>query len=205
MTTHTSPLKAPPAGGARAGGATPAARPPRRPRSVSPANRSGWTPWLYLLPALVLLAGLLVYPIYQLGLISFLEYTQAQVSGGEPTTFQGFGNYATLFNDSQFWQVLLATVLFAAACVVSTLFVGCALAVLLTRIRALPRLALMMAALGAWATPRSPAPPSGSSSSTPTSDRSTRCSDSATSPGRTAATAPSRSCSSKSCGARSRS
>ncbi|MEI5033587.1 sugar ABC transporter permease [Streptomyces sp. S1A(2023)] len=151
MTTHTTSLKAPPAAGK--GGGTPAARPPRRGRSVSPANRAGWTPWLYLLPALVLLAGLLVYPIYQLGLISFLEYTQAQVSGGEPTTFQGFGNYATLFNDSQFWQVLLATVLFAAACVVSTLIVGCALAVLLTRIRAVPRLALMMAALGAWATP----------------------------------------------------
>ncbi|MFE6769627.1 carbohydrate ABC transporter permease [Streptomyces fimicarius] len=153
MTTHTSPLKAAPAGAAGAGSGSQAARPPRRGRSVSPRGHSGWTPWLYLLPALVLLAGLLVYPIYQLGLISFLEYTQAQVSGGEPTTFQGFGNYATLFNDSQFWQVLLATVLFAAACVVSTLFVGCALAVLLTRIRALPRLALMMAALGAWATP----------------------------------------------------
>ncbi|MZD05409.1 ABC transporter permease subunit [Streptomyces sp. SID5785] len=112
-----------------------------------------WTPWLYLAPALLLLAGLLVYPVYQLGLISFLEYTQAQVSGGEPTTFQGLGNYQELFSDSQFWQVLLATVLFAAACVTATLLVGCALAVLLTRVRAVPRLALMLAALGAWATP----------------------------------------------------
>ncbi len=116
-------------------------------------RRSRWTPWLYLLPALVLLAGLLVYPIYQLGLISFLEYTQAQVSGGQPTSFQGFGNYAALFGDGEFWRVLLATVLFAAACVLTTLLVGCALAVLLTRIRAVPRLVLMMAALGAWATP----------------------------------------------------
>ncbi len=115
--------------------------------------RGGWTPWLYLAPALVVLGGLLVYPIYQLGLISFFQYTQAQVSGGEPATFEGFGNYAELFGDPQFWQVLLATVLFAAACVVSTLAVGCALAVLLTRVRAVPRLALMMAALGAWATP----------------------------------------------------
>ncbi|UUU22512.1 carbohydrate ABC transporter permease [Streptomyces sp. DSM 40750] len=112
-----------------------------------------WTPWLYLLPALVVLGGLLVYPVYQLGLISLLEYTQAQVSGGEPTSFQGFGNYAELFGDAEFWRVLLATVVFAAACVVSTLAVGCALAVLLTRVRALPRLALMLAALGAWATP----------------------------------------------------
>lgn len=125
---------------------------PARKRGPS-ARRGGWTPWLYLAPALVLLGALLVYPIYQLGLISFLEYTQAQVSGGEPTTFRGLGNYQELFADSQFWQVLSATVVFAALCVVSTLLVGCALAVLLTRIRALPRLVLMMAALGAWATP----------------------------------------------------
>ncbi|MFJ4789003.1 carbohydrate ABC transporter permease [Streptomyces sp. NPDC088794] len=116
-------------------------------------NLGRWTPWLYLAPALVVLGGLLVYPIYQLGLISFFHYTQAQVSGGEPTTFEGFGNYSTLFSDPEFWQVLLATVVFAAGCVVSTLAVGCALAVLLTRVRAVPRLALMLAALGAWATP----------------------------------------------------
>ncbi|MFJ2404026.1 carbohydrate ABC transporter permease [Streptomyces xanthochromogenes] len=124
----------------------------RRPRPRSP-RRAGWTPWLYLAPALAVLGALLVYPIYQLGLISFLEYTQAQVSGGEPTSFQGLANYTALFSDSQFWSVLFATVVFAAACVVTTLAVGCALAVLLTRVRALPRLALMLAALGAWATP----------------------------------------------------
>ncbi|GGX68571.1 sugar transporter [Streptomyces hiroshimensis] len=116
-------------------------------------THSRWTPWLYLAPALVLIGGLLVYPVYELGLISFLEYTQAQVSGGRPTSFQGFGNYAALFGDPQFRDVLVTTVLFAAACVLSTLAVGCALAVLLTRVRALPRLALMAAALGAWATP----------------------------------------------------
>jgi N,N'-diacetylchitobiose transport system permease protein len=126
---------------------------PPRGKRPSPRSRAGWTPWLYLAPALVVLAALLLYPIYQLGLISFLEYTQAQVSGGEPTSFQGLGNYAALFGDEQFWQVLGATVCFAAACVLATLAVGCALAVLLTRVRALPRLALMMAALGAWATP----------------------------------------------------
>lgn len=135
------PGKEPPPGG----------RGPRAPRA--PGRRGGWTPWIYLAPALAVLAALLVYPVYQLGLISFLEYTQAQVSGGEPTSFQGLGNYRTLLADSQFWQVLLATVLFAAACVLATLAVGCALAVLLTRVRALPRLALMPAALGAWATP----------------------------------------------------
>ncbi|MBW8801910.1 MAG: sugar ABC transporter permease, partial [Streptomyces sp.] len=82
---------------------------------TSATHRATRAPWLYLAPALVVLGGLLVYPIYQLGLISFFQYTQAQVSGGEPTTFQGFGNYSALFSDPEFWQVLLATVLFAAA------------------------------------------------------------------------------------------
>ncbi|MGW7352443.1 carbohydrate ABC transporter permease [Streptomyces sp. NPDC054784] len=135
--------------GRSAGGAAKAPRRGARP----PRRGSGWTPWLYLAPALVVLAALLAYPIYQLGLISLLEYTQAQVSGGEPTSFQGLANYAELFGDRKFWDVLLATVVFAAACVTGTMAVGCSLAVLLTRVRLVPRLVLMMAALGAWATP----------------------------------------------------
>ncbi|GAB1339421.1 sugar ABC transporter permease [Streptomyces sp. E-15] len=151
------------AGHPGAAGAGPAGADPRKtarrtaPPSGTPRRghrrNGGWTPWLYLAPALVVLGGLLVYPVYQLGLISFLRYTQAQVSGGEPTGFRGLDNYRELFADDQFRQVLLATVGFAAACVAATLAVGCALAVLLTRVRALPRLALMLAALGAWATP----------------------------------------------------
>ncbi|MFC4500372.1 MULTISPECIES: carbohydrate ABC transporter permease [Streptomyces] len=126
----------------------------RAPRPlVGRSGRRQTAPWVYLAPALVVLAALLAYPVYQLGLISLFKYTQAQVSGGEPTVFRGFGNYADVFADGEFWQVLFATVVFAAACVFSTLAVGCALAVLLTRVRALPRLALMLAALGAWATP----------------------------------------------------
>ncbi|MFI6016050.1 MULTISPECIES: carbohydrate ABC transporter permease [unclassified Streptomyces] len=129
--------------------------PARRGRSRGAAHPSAsrTVPWLYLAPALVVLGGLLLYPVYQLGLISVFRYTQAQVSGGEPTAFVGLDNYAEVFGDDRFWSVLLATVLFAAACVVSTLAVGCALAVLLTRVRAVPRTALMLAALGAWATP----------------------------------------------------
>lgn len=151
MTQHSTAQHDPPL--PRGRGPYPEPTPRRPARRGLQVQRGGWTPWLYLAPALVVLAALLVYPVYQLGLISLLDYTQAQVSGGQPITFKGFDNYVTLFGDGQFWQVLSATVLFAAACVVATLVVGCALAVLLTRVRAVPRLALMLAALGAWATP----------------------------------------------------
>ena len=39
-------------------------------------------PFWLVLPALVVLGGLFLYPMYQLGLISVLDFTQAQVSGG---------------------------------------------------------------------------------------------------------------------------
>lgn len=102
--------------------------------------------------ALVLLA-LLGYPIYQLVLISFYDYGQPQASGAAPLVFLGLRNYSTLLGDPQFWNVLLATVVFAAVCVAGSLLVGTGLAVLATRAGPVPRLLLFLAALGAWATP----------------------------------------------------
>ncbi|MEJ2855018.1 MULTISPECIES: sugar ABC transporter permease [unclassified Saccharothrix] len=93
------------------------------------------------------------YPIYQLVLISLFDYGQEQVSGGAPLVFLGLDNYARLLSDTTFWTVLAQTVGFAAVCVVGTLLVGAALAVLATRVRTWARMTLFLAALGAWATP----------------------------------------------------
>jgi N,N'-diacetylchitobiose transport system permease protein len=106
-----------------------------------------------LLPTLAVLVPLFAYPLYQLGLLSLFEYGQPQVSGGEPARFVGGGNYADLANDPTFWTVLGQTVVFAACCVVATLAVGAALALLLTRVGRWPRLLLSLAALSAWAAP----------------------------------------------------
>jgi N,N'-diacetylchitobiose transport system permease protein len=124
------------------------AGPLRRPR-----RRRQFTPLWLLIPAAVVLVPLFAVPMYQLGLLSVLDFRQAQVSGGEPTRFVGGDNYAQLFGDPQFFSVLWATVNFAAACVLATLAVGAGLAVLLTRTSRWPRLALSLAAMSAWAVP----------------------------------------------------
>jgi N,N'-diacetylchitobiose transport system permease protein len=116
-------------------------------------RRRDWTPLWLLLPAAAILGTLFVYPMGQLGLLSVLDFRQAQVSGGQPTRFVGLDNYAQLVGDARFWSVLGATVCFAAACVLATLAVGAALAVLLTRISRVPRLLLSLAAMAAWAVP----------------------------------------------------
>lgn len=122
-------------------------------RSAQVRRRDGGAALRYLLPAGILLAALLVYPIYQLVLISLYDYGQPQASGVAPLVFLGLDNYAGLLSDVQFWTVLGKTVGFAAACVLGSLAAGTALAVLATRVRAFPRMLLFLAALGAWATP----------------------------------------------------
>ncbi|WP_412539451.1 sugar ABC transporter permease [Longispora sp. K20-0274] len=116
-------------------------------------NRGRFLPLLYLLPTAVVLVPLFGYPLYQLGLISVFDYRQPQVSGGQPAEFVGAGNYTTLLSDPRFWSVLSTTVWFAAACVLATLAVGAALAVLLTRVGPVPRTLLSLAAMAAWAAP----------------------------------------------------
>ncbi len=122
---------------------------PRAPRR----RRDGRAAALYLAPAAILLLAMLAYPIYQLVLISLYDYGQPQAAGNAPLVFLGVANYAELLSDVQFWTVLGKTVGFAAACVIGSLLVGTGLAILSTRIRAVPRMLLFLAALGAWSTP----------------------------------------------------
>lgn len=124
---------------------TPARRGRLSPRRVEP--------WVFLAPAAVVLVALLGYPLYQLVLISFFDYGQAQVSGGAPLTFIGTENYARLLGSGEFWRVLGNTAGFAAGCVLATLAAGSALAVLATRLRPWVRRVLFTVSLGAWATP----------------------------------------------------
>ncbi|WP_342755659.1 sugar ABC transporter permease [Allonocardiopsis opalescens] len=108
---------------------------------------------MYLAPALLVLAGLMGYPLYQLVNVSFFDYRQPQVTGAEPLEFTGLDNYARLLGDPEFWTVLGNTAVFAGGCVLATLLVGVLLAVLATRLHPWVRTALFLAALGAWATP----------------------------------------------------
>jgi N,N'-diacetylchitobiose transport system permease protein len=108
--------------------------------------------WL-LLPTVAVLVPLFAFPLYQLGLLSVLDFGQPQVSGGVPARFVGGGNYSTLLSDREFWSVLGQTVGFATVCVVATLSVGAALAMLLTKVGKVPRTLLFFAALAAWAAP----------------------------------------------------
>ncbi len=81
-------------------------------------------PWLYLAPALAVIAIAFVYPVLEVARLSFLR-----VDGGRQV-FAGAGNYASLFHDPVFVQSIIHNLLLLIAVPVM-LFIGLVFAVLL--------------------------------------------------------------------------
>ncbi|MFC0039010.1 carbohydrate ABC transporter permease [Actinomadura rayongensis] len=119
---------------------------PARSRRLRPG------PYLLILPALAVIAVLMLWPIGQIGVMSLQKIGNRQLRG-EPAEHVGLEYFRTIFADPFFWQTLRHTVLFAAVAVTLTMTVGTLIGLLLNRLGR--RMANLVAGgvLVAWATP----------------------------------------------------
>ncbi|MEU9509806.1 sugar ABC transporter permease [Micromonospora sp. NPDC048170] len=129
---------------------TPAARetPARRRRRVDRL------PYLLLLPCLVIIGVLLLWPLGQVVVMSFHRLNNVrQLRGDREWPWVGLGNYAEILSDPFFLTVLRNTVLFAVANVALTMVLGTLVGLLLNRLG--KRMAAFVAScvMLAWATP----------------------------------------------------
>ncbi|HEY7068483.1 MAG TPA: sugar ABC transporter permease [Acidimicrobiales bacterium] len=122
----------------------------RRPRPAR--SRAGLLPYLLLVPALAALGAGLGYPLVRLVVMSTQEFGMRQQFGA-PAPFVGTDNFAEIFGDPYFWDVLRRSLIFCAVNVVLTLVLGTLIALLLSRLGTVMRTALSVALLFAWATP----------------------------------------------------
>ena len=126
----------------------PATPPARRPRRRGPRL----TPYVLLVPAvLVLLAGL-GYPVYWQVVTSMQEFGLAQ-QFGQPPTFVGLDNYARIFTDDRLWAVVVRSILFCLVNAFVTVGIGVLLALLMKAVHPVVRVVLQVALLLAWAMP----------------------------------------------------
>jgi ABC-type sugar transport system permease subunit len=86
-----------------------------------------WTPYLYLLPALVLYVVVLVYPFVDTFLLSFQQVTTL---GGE-RNWVGLANYQAILSDPIFWRAGFNTIIFSLGMVFIPLVLGLGLAILI--------------------------------------------------------------------------
>lgn len=125
---------------------------PSRPRARAGRWRSTTFPYLLLAPALAVLAALLGYPLYRLGVLSVQEFGMAQIFG-QPADFVGLDHFRTVLGDPYLWTVLARTLVFAAVNVGLTMGLGLAIALLIESAGRVGRVAVSSALVLAWAMP----------------------------------------------------
>lgn len=110
-------------------------------------------PYVLLVPGLLVIAGLLLYPMVQLGVMAFQKVGLAQVRGTRPAEWVGLENFERVLGNEIFWSALRNTVVFAFAAVSLTLIVGTAVGVLLHRLGKKMSLFVVIGCMFAWAVP----------------------------------------------------
>ncbi|WP_344032897.1 sugar ABC transporter permease [Leucobacter iarius] len=114
---------------------------------------SRFRPWLLLAPALLLLAGLLLWPLIRVVLFSLQDYGLREIVSGK-SNYIGLDNYVEILGDPTLWTAALPnTVLFAAASVVGTVVFGTFVALLLRSLGGFWRGVLGTVIMVAWAMP----------------------------------------------------
>ncbi|GAA1179967.1 carbohydrate ABC transporter permease [Pseudonocardia alaniniphila] len=124
-----------------------------RPRRSRHTGARAARPWLLLAPALLVMGGLLLYPLVQVVVISLQDFGLRQLVSGR-TSWVGFDNYVELLGDGDLWRTVLPnTVVFAVVAVALTVVVGTLVALLLARLRPFTRGVVTTAIMLAWAVP----------------------------------------------------
>jgi N,N'-diacetylchitobiose transport system permease protein len=125
-------------------------------RSSGPApsghRRLRFGPYLLILPTIAVIAVLLLWPMYQIGRMSFEKVGLRQLRG-EPADNVGLDNYRQILGDDFFWTTLRHTLLFAVVAVSATLVIGTLVGLLLSALGRRMSAFVAGGVLIAWATP----------------------------------------------------
>jgi N,N'-diacetylchitobiose transport system permease protein len=89
-------------------------------------------PVILLLPAMTIIVGLVGYPLVRTIWLSFTDTRLGDLINGT-STWVGLENYKTVFTDDQLRTSLINTVVFGSACVIGTMALGMAVALLLNQ------------------------------------------------------------------------
>jgi ABC-type sugar transport systems, permease components len=93
------------------------------------------------------------YPLVRLVTLSFQKFGQSQLWGFQPAESVGFDNFSKVLSDSEFWAVVVRTVLFAGGAVVFTMVVGMLIALLLQRVSGWVKTLINIVLVASWGMP----------------------------------------------------
>jgi len=132
---------------------------PGRRRQSRPPRASGlpaWSiPYLLLVPGLLVIGALLLYPMVQVAIIAFQKVGLPQIRpvNTRPAEWVGTKNFTQILDNEIFWNALRNTLVFAVLAVTLTLVVGTAVGVLLSKLGKKMSTMVIVGIMFAWAVP----------------------------------------------------
>ena len=121
-------------------------------RLPGPALRRNLLPYALIAASVVVIGGILAFPLGWLAWLSLQHYGLKELIAHQGD-WVGLDNYRTILGDSLFHQVIVRTLLFTLASVGLTLVLSTLLALLLLRVSKVVRTIVMSALVFVWATP----------------------------------------------------
>ena len=112
-------------------------------------------PYLLMAPAVVVVVGLMAYPLYKLVMLALQRTSLAGSYSPTPPApkFVGFANFSQVLGDSTYWQVVLHTVLFTAVAVAASMGISLSVALLMRRVSGWVRILVTISMVSVWAVP----------------------------------------------------
>ncbi|WP_158542654.1 carbohydrate ABC transporter permease [Phytoactinopolyspora halophila] len=111
----------------------PAPSPPRPGRSWRRIFDDRIFPLLLIAPALLFIVGLVGFPVFRTAWLSFTDASGIRALTEGDMDFVGLANYAEIFSDPILRRSAITTVVFGLVCVVGTMVLGIAVALLLNQ------------------------------------------------------------------------
>jgi ABC-type sugar transport system permease subunit len=102
-----------------------ATAPSLSPKKLTLRQRDSRTAWLLVLPALLIILGVTLWPIIYTFILSFYNVPQGI---NQTRTFLGLGNYLAMLQDHLFWETIGRTMYFTVASVSLEMVLGMAVA-----------------------------------------------------------------------------
>ena len=112
------------------------------------------TPYILAAPVVVLIFGMLGYPLFRMVVVSLQRYELAQLIGTRAVEWIGLDNYSKLLSDGVFWNVVRRTFIFTFTSVTISVLLGLGIALLMRRASRSVRLAMTVAMMLVWAMPQ---------------------------------------------------
>lgn len=122
-------------------------------RAAGRNRQSRSLPYLLITPALLIMIGVLGYPLVDTIVLSFQDERRNNLWNGVAAPWVGFDQYTSILGDSEFWSVVVRTVVFVVVCVVATMTLGLLIALLMQRVSNWVRITMSSVMIAVWAMP----------------------------------------------------